>query len=104
MAETIFAHNEGNPYFITEVVRQLAERGERPKKESVALRVDGRSSTLLSQRELVDKRHAVMQAGLLDLLHPRPIRVSDGKVCAGNFVGAQGRYRRSSAALRRAEA
>ena len=28
VAETIFAHTEGNPYFMTEIVRLLAERGE----------------------------------------------------------------------------
>ncbi len=28
LAETVFAHTEGNPFFLTEVISLLAERGE----------------------------------------------------------------------------
>ena len=38
LAEIIFAHTEGNPFFLTEVTRLLAERGELEQQEVSKLR------------------------------------------------------------------
>ena len=38
MAETIYTHTEGNPFFLTEVTRLLAERGELEQQDASRLR------------------------------------------------------------------